>query len=186
MSTWLARVLTEKPGFEAELVARFSERLLAFARQQLPACVQSRVDPEDVVQSVYRSFFQRLHAGQFRFEASHDLWRLLAAMTFRKARNAVKFHLRDRRDSRRAQPLQAAADIAEDRSPNEADLEHLVASLDQLLAALPESRRAIVVRRLEGVSVQDIAKEMRCTRQTVYRVLSHVQEIAGRLLEESP
>src|SRR5262249_17325193 len=71
MSTWLARVLTEEPGFEAQLVARYSERLLVLARRQLPTCIRSRVDPEDVVQSVYRSFFQRLHQRQFAFEQSH-------------------------------------------------------------------------------------------------------------------
>lgn len=183
MSTWLARVLTEKPGYEAELVARFSERLLAFARRQLPACVRGRLDPEDVVQSVYRSFFKRLHAGQFAFEESHDLWRLLAAMTFRKARNAVRYHLRERRDTRREQSF--VPDAHDDRNPDDGDLDLMVACLEQLLSALPESRRAIIVRRLEGAAVPDIAREMGCSRQTVYRVLTHVQEVAGRLLEES-
>ncbi len=39
---------------------RYVERLLALARTRLGARLRRRVDPEDVVQSAYRSFF--LHA----------------------------------------------------------------------------------------------------------------------------
>jgi RNA polymerase sigma-70 factor (ECF subfamily) len=187
MSTWLARVLTGEPGFEAQLVARYSERLLVLARRQLPTCIRSRVDPEDVVQSVYRSFFQRLHQRQFAFEQSHDLWRLLAAMTFRKASNAVKFHLRDRRDSRRDQPLTPDQELEESREAeaHAADLDLLVGCLQQLLGALSETRREIVVRRLQGELIQDIARRVGCSRRTVNRVLTQVQEVAARLVEAS-
>jgi RNA polymerase sigma-70 factor (ECF subfamily) len=187
MSTWLARVLTEEPGFEAQLVARYSERLLGLARRQLPGCIRSRVDPEDVVQSVYRSFFHRLHQGQFAFEESHDLWRLLAAMTYRKASNVVKFHLRERRDSRREQPLAPGQDLEErtEAEAGAADLELLVGCLEQLLGALSETRREIVVRRLEGEPIQDIARRVGCSRRTVHRVLTQVQEVAARMVEAS-
>ncbi len=186
MSDWLARVLTEEPGFEAEVVARYSERLLAFARRELPVLVRSRVDPEDVVQSVYRSFFQRLRRGEFAFQESHDLWRLLAAMTFHKTRNAVKYHLRDRRDPRRERPLARDDDQGDipEPTPKAGDLDVLVKALDQLLGTLPQSRRDIVVLRLEGKSVQEIARQVGCSRQTVYRILGHVQEIASQLLEK--
>jgi RNA polymerase sigma-70 factor (ECF subfamily) len=181
----LADVLTKQPGFEAELVARYSGRLLAFARRQLPARVRSRVDPEDVVQSVYRSFFRRLNEGLFAFQESHDVWRLLAAMTFRKAHNATKFHLRERRDVRRERPMLADPDFgpSAEAQPGLGDLDALVECLEELLNALPETRREILVRRLEGESVAEIARRLDCSRQTVYRVLEHVQEVAARHLE---
>jgi RNA polymerase sigma-70 factor (ECF subfamily) len=182
MSTWLGRVLQKESGFEAELVARYSDRLLAFARRELTAFVRRRVDPEDVVQSVYRSFFNRLHQGQFAFEESHDLWRPLAAMTFHKTRNVVKFHLRERRDSRREQPL-GQDDNLKDSSPDEHDLAALVNSLEKLVSKLSDTRREIVLRRLDGMPIQDIAAQVGCSRQTVYRVLPHVQEIAAQELE---
>lgn len=91
MSSWLGRFQSAEPGYEAEVVERYTLRLLELARRQLPERVRRRVDPEDVVQSVYRSFFRRLNDGQFNFDDSHDIWRLLAAITFRKSKNAVKF-----------------------------------------------------------------------------------------------
>jgi len=77
MSDWLTQILARRPGFEAELVERYTQRLLALARRQLPERVRSRVDAEDVVQSVYRSFFRRLNEDRFSFADSHDVWRLL-------------------------------------------------------------------------------------------------------------
>src|SRR5262245_58097585 len=41
----------------AELFRRYASRLIALAQSRLSASMASRVDPEDVVQSVYRSFF---------------------------------------------------------------------------------------------------------------------------------
>src|SRR4051794_19983088 len=101
MESLLARVVGGSSGSECELVDRFTERLLAVARRRLPAKLRPRVDAEDIVQSVYRSFFRRLGRRQFNFDESHDLWRLLVTITYYKIANTVKFHQRDKRDARR-------------------------------------------------------------------------------------
>lgn len=190
MSTWLRQILSKRPGFEAELIDRYSQRLFALARQQLPLCVRQRVDPEDVVQSVYRSFFRRLEEGNFAFTEAQDIWRLLAAMTFYKARNAVKYHLRECRDARRERPLQTGGDSTEgydvpDLEPRAADLELLFESLDKLLAGLPDTHREIVIWRLQGETIEQIAQRVCRTRQTVMRVLKRVQESAARIVEHN-
>lgn len=185
MSNWFTRVLAGEPGSEAELVRRYTHRLVGLARRHLPERVRRRVDPEDVVQSVYRTFFRRLNDGQFAFEESHDVWRLLAAMTYRKAHNASKFHQRDRRDVRRDQPLAEEADRPADE-PGPADVEALFACLEQLLVGLPEHYRTIVVRRLEGDSIEQIAGQVQRSRRTVLRVLAHLHDLAAKQLESPP
>ncbi len=184
MAEWLTDLLSGRPGCDRELVERYTHGLLALARRQLPDRVRARVDPEDVVQSVYRSFFKRLHEGRFAFDESHDVWRLLAAMTYHKARNAAKFHLRDRRDARRELTLAGSETPA--GPPEEAgagDVDLLYECLEQLLARLPENYRDIVVRRLDGQSIEEVAGAVRRSRRTVLRVLAHVQELAARELE---
>lgn len=187
MSDWLDQLYTRQPGFEAELVERYTRRLLGLARQQLPERLRARVDPEDVVQSVYRSFFRRLNEDRFSFEDSHDVWRLLATITFCKARNAIKHHQRQRRDVRRETPLESGDSLPlssrfEDE-PGAEDLAVLVESLERLLAGLPELHRTIVVQRLEGDSIEQIARQVERSRRTVLRVLAHVQELGARALE---
>jgi len=191
MTDWIDRVVQQSPGFERDVVERYTQRLLGLARQKLPKQLQRRVDPEDVVQSVYRSFFQRLQDGRFRFDDSQDLWRLLAAMTFRKACNARKFHQRDRRDARRDQPIErpeadaSSAGKLELAEPREKDIELLWDSLDELLQGLPEICRDIVVLRLEGYSIEETAQKVQRSRRTVLRVLAGLTDSAMRAENDS-
>src|SRR5262249_18874163 len=133
-----------------------------------------------------------LNEGAFSFEESHDVWRLLAAMTFHKARNAVLFHQRHRRDVRRDLALHPDEDSAGGgdaflaEAPQAEDLDLLFDCLEQLLTGLPDGYREIVVRRREGDWIREIARRVQRTRQTVSRVLSHLQERAARLRESAP
>ncbi len=191
MASWLRRVLTGESGFEAEVVERYSVRLLELARRELPDRVRGRVDPEDLVQSVYRSFFQRLKDGRFSFADSGDLWRLLAAMTFQRATKAVRFHQQQRRDVRRERrlpkendSLQPGMAIAE-REPGPEDVVVLFDSLERLLEQLPDKYREIAVLQLEGHSVDEIAQTVKRSRRTVFRALAELEELATKLLESA-
>lgn len=74
----------------AELFQRYASRLIALARSQLSVKLAQRVDPEDVVQSVYRSFFVDARNGRYDFQHGGDLWRLLVTMTLRGAGSAAE------------------------------------------------------------------------------------------------
>ena len=189
MAQWLAQILSGKPGFESEVVDRYSHGLVELARRHLPQRVRGRLDPEDVVQSVYHSFFRRLNDGRFKFDDSHDVWRLLAAMTFHKTQNAVKHHQQQRRDVRRDYALEGRDTSdpefkqTEPGVPGAEDVSHLFDCLEKLLIALPEQYRIIVVRRLEGDSIEAIAQHVQRSRRPVLRVLAHFQELAAEQLE---
>src|SRR5262245_34891463 len=71
----------------AELFQRYAGRLVALARSQLSDKLAQRVDPEDVVQSVYRSFFVDSREGRYQVERGGDLWQLLVTMTLHKLAN---------------------------------------------------------------------------------------------------
>ncbi len=63
---------------------RYVERLLALARSRMGSRLKRRVDPEDIVQSAYRSFFVHAKNEEYRLARSGDLWRLLASITLNK------------------------------------------------------------------------------------------------------
>jgi RNA polymerase sigma-70 factor (ECF subfamily) len=188
MTNWLQRVFSADLPDERALVERYTRRLLDLARQQLPDRVRRRVDPEDVVQSVYRSFFRRLNDGQYSFDDSQDLWRLLAAMTFHKSRKAVRFHQQARRDVRREIPLSTEPGMVNDSDvtrPGPADLVVLFESLERLLNRVPDHYRPIVLLRLEGLSIAEIATKIARSQRTVLRALARLQELAAEELESS-
>ena len=67
-----------------ELFDRYVDRLVAVARRRLSRPITSRVDPEDIVQSVFRTFFGRLRAGQFHLDQQNDVCKLLVRITVNK------------------------------------------------------------------------------------------------------
>jgi RNA polymerase sigma factor (sigma-70 family) len=180
-------------GFEQQLVDRYTARLLDLARRQLPDRVRKRVDPEDLVQSVYRSFFQRLKEGRFSFADSGDLWRLLAAMTFQRVMKAIRFHQQQCRDVRREEPLGTETsnvsrhtpyNIVAGHEPGPDDLVELFDSLEKLLSNLPDKYRDIAVLQLQGFSIDEIAQRVSRSRRTVFRAISELQSLAQKLLGE--
>src|SRR5437879_3375640 len=80
-----------------ELFRRYAERLLALARSRLSARLARHVDPEDVVQSAFRSFFTGARADRFALRRSGDLWRLLVAITLHKLQHQVERHTAGKR-----------------------------------------------------------------------------------------
>ena len=81
----------------AELFRQYAGRLIALARSRLPAHMSQRFDPEDVVQSAYRSFFARAREGRFDIQPGNDLWQLLVGITVHKLQHQVRRNSADKR-----------------------------------------------------------------------------------------
>ncbi|MGE3809084.1 MAG: ECF-type sigma factor [Gemmataceae bacterium] len=64
-----------------ELFCRYAEQIAALASRRLSDQMARRIDPEDIVQSVYRSFFVSAREGRYELQHGGDLWRLLVSIT---------------------------------------------------------------------------------------------------------
>ena len=80
----IARLQTGDEAAWTEVFNRFATRLIGLARVRLDRKTRQKVDPEDVLQSVYKSFFLRCEAGQFDLESWESLWALLTVMMVHK------------------------------------------------------------------------------------------------------
>jgi RNA polymerase sigma-70 factor (ECF subfamily) len=171
----------------AALFQRYAQRLLALAHSRLSTKLAARVDPEDVVQSVCRSFFVAARAGRVVIERSGDLWPLLVAITLHKLRRQLEYHTADKRSV--AAEHRAGDDclygipaglLAREPSPVEAVT--LAEILESVLRGLDPVQRRIVELRLQGCSHAEIVAETHRSRATVQRVLDQVKEQAGQLV----
>ena len=70
-------------------------------RSQLSEKVARRVDPEDVVQSAYKSFFAGALDDRYVLQRTGDLWHLLAAITLHKLHHQVRRHTAETRSVER-------------------------------------------------------------------------------------
>ena len=143
--------------------------------------VRRKVDPEDVLQSVFRSFFVRYAANQMQLPNWDSLWGMLVVITLRKCGRRAEYFHAARRDVQREVSSAPAADhsgadwdvSADEPSPSEAAM--LTETVERLLDSLEGRQRQILALSLQGCSVPEISAQLGCTERTVYRVLGRVK-----------
>jgi RNA polymerase sigma-70 factor (ECF subfamily) len=175
----LARVRQGDDEAAAIVFRRFVDQLAAHANRHLSPAVRRRTDAEDVVQSVYRTFFRRVRHGEFQLDHWGSLWGLLTRITVRKCAHAgrgknrpreAQFHSADTADSAADMNWEALA-----REPSPAETAAFNDLLDSLLEPLRDAHREIVKRTLEGYTQEEIASQLGCSERTVRRVIAQTQ-----------
>jgi RNA polymerase sigma-70 factor (ECF subfamily) len=165
---------------------RYTDRLIALARSRLGQRLRQKVDPEDVLQSVYKSFFRRQAEGQFHLAGWDSLWGMLTVITLRKCGRLVTHYRAGRRDLRQETAAEAVPDdwqaLAHEPAPEEAAM--LAETVEQLLRGLEGRERDMVLLSLQGATVAEISAQVGRTRRTVQRVLKRIQEQLEQLRNE--
>jgi RNA polymerase sigma-70 factor, ECF subfamily len=167
---------------------RYSERLVRLANQNLSRKLAGRIDGEDVVQSVFRTFFRRGTKGEFHIDSSAQLWQLLVKITILKARAKARHHTAGMRDASAERPVEVGGAGAFDpsaREPGPGDAVELLDQIDVLLSDLPPLYGEMLGLRLQGRNVTDVADELKVSRQTVHRAMNLLQERLTRMESES-
>ncbi len=152
------------------LYLRYAPRLRALAHQYCTPNYAGRFDADDVLQSVFRVFFHGARSRAYAVPPDGELWGLLMVLAVNKVRSLVGHHEADKRAVRQTAPvsgLESHPALAADDSA--AAFLRLV--VDEQVAALPESNRAIIRLRIEGYEVGEIAHATGRSRRTVERVL---------------
>ncbi len=165
-----------------ELFRRYADRLIALARGRLSVKLAGRVDPEDVVQSAYRSFFADARAARYNVERGGDLWRLLVSITLHKLQDQVDRHTAEKRSidaERRFGSEDSLIGIrpqmlSRDPSPIEAAI--LSDEVEQVMRRLQPVERRMLELRLQGYNLEEIAQAMDCSERTAIRVLKRVKQ----------
>lgn len=159
---------------------RFVPRLLGLARRTLASHPRLNGFADDVVQSVFASFFQQIQAGRLAVDHRHDLWNLLGVMTVRKARRAIRKENAAKRGGGQVHnepastpemgvpPLLEAA--AGPQWGPEFDLH-----AEEMLQNLPDELRTVAVLRLMGHTNAEIAQQLDWTVRKVERKLQLIR-----------
>jgi RNA polymerase sigma-70 factor (ECF subfamily) len=179
------RLMARLRGGDDEAAAtvfhRFACQLITLARDQLGTWMRSKVDPEDIVQSVFRSFFVRFQSEAWQFVNWDSLWGLLTLITLRKCSNWCEYLCRECRDGRRE--IDGGAALCSDApwepidpapSPSEAAM--LTEAVERLLNGLAPPERAVVELSLQGYSAAEIAERLGRATRSVRRVREQVRK----------
>lgn len=165
-----------------ELFRRYASRLVALARSRLPSAMTGRVDPEDVVQSVYRSFFEGATDGRYELGQPGDLWKLLVTITLNKVYHQVAYNQRDKRNVSREESFGSEESLfalhrnGTVESPSPAEAAALAEEVERILRQMDPLEAQTFQMRLEGYSLEEIAVRIGCSQRTVRRALAKVRE----------
>lgn len=165
------------------LYLRYAQRIEAVARKNSAADLVARFDAEDVVQSVFRTFFRRASCGEYQLPSGDELWRLLLVIALNKVRRLSLHHRAKKRDVGKTADL-TDNDVGHSQAIAPAEgLAILQDVISQLLSELPESHRVMIRMRIDGASLEDVSSEVQRSRRTVERVLHQFRERLARMLE---
>lgn len=189
---WLNALARGDEQAVAEFWQEYGQRLNRLAEKHLSPRLQRRVESDDVIQSACRTFFRRAREGQFALSDAEALWRLLCIITLNKCRLLARYHGRERRSLAKEQPLGGADSqpalsgepAADEPTPQEAA--ELSDELARLLSGLDAEERQLVDLKLQELTNEEIAAQMKCSERTVRRVLKRVQSHLEQKLTEPP
>jgi RNA polymerase sigma-70 factor (ECF subfamily) len=161
---------------QTEVFELYSIELVRLAEKNIHPVLNRRFDGDDIVQSVFRTFFRRQQEGKFSIEKSEELWRLLVTITVCKTRSLARKHTAKRRDVHSEQQIDDQAHPVPDKRASDQDLFALCEEIDLVLKGLPKKAPEILAGRLEGKTKSEIAKDLNLSRQTIHRILNLVEE----------
>src|SRR5207249_1390836 len=116
-----------------------------------------RFDPEDIVQSVFRTFFRRAARGDYDAPEGEELWKLFLVIALNKIRATGAYHRAAKRDVR-ATVLGAAFEATLETIPDKDHQALLLLRLvvEEVLQGVPAVQRRMIELRIAGHEVADI------------------------------
>ncbi len=171
----LVRFQSGEDDAATALYTRYAARLMDLANRSTGDDLATRVDAEDIVQSVFRTFFRRVSDGHYLIPEGEELWKLLLVIALNKVRMIAVHHRAAKRNISRTRSM-GEQEIGEPTDTNEI----LKLTIEDILLTLPEPHQQVVHARIDGYEVAEIAQRVSLSRRSVERIL---QSFRKRLRE---
>lgn len=167
------------------LFYRYASRIKGLANSQLTQPILRRVDPSDIVQSVFRRFFASVDRGNYDVPRGADLWSLLMVITLNRVRSEESSQRADMRDIGRTVSFDEhqVASRSDVLTADERQFSDLF--LKEAIRELSEQQQAVVELRIQNYDVAEIAKRIGRSKRTIERLLHDAKSRLVQLMELS-
>jgi len=171
------------PKSSSELDDQYRARLCRLVECEMNRRFRRKEDPEDVVQSAFRTFYRRNALGEFHVDSSVDLWRLLETITRHKLLKHVEKHDAAKRNPKREE--YPDGDELRGRGPTPEEAAMAADLLESALAGLDETYVKVLHMRLQNCTEEEIAAKLGCTRSFVRTKLDRIRDRLERLSDDT-
>lgn len=166
------------------LYLRYANRLQHLADTQTDPRIALQVDPEGIVQSVFRTFFRRVSDGHYDVIESEELWKLFLVIALNKIRRSANHHRAAKRDATGVKSLDdGLLEVASER--DQRALITLRMTIQETLEQVPETQRRVIMLRIEGFEVQEIADQVGRSKRSVERLLQDFRASLRATIDET-
>jgi RNA polymerase sigma-70 factor (ECF subfamily) len=183
----MARLRSGEDEAAREVFVRFAGRLVGLARTHLDARLAARVDPEDVVQSAYKSFFVRQREGTLEVGTWDGLWGVLTMITLRKCADRAAYNRAGKRDVNREAGGSDSTfgNLALDREPAPDEAAALAEAVEALFRSVDDpDELAILELSLQGYTAPEIGDRLGRAERSVRRLRERVRKRLERMQAE--
>jgi len=165
-----------------ELFDKYCEQLMRLAKKRIGQRMTSRVDPEDVLQSAFRTFFTHVRNDDFSFEQADDLFKLLVRLTVHKTLRQIAYHRAAKRNpeleiGHGSDAHELLQQIASESPSPEVEVA-LVDEFERFVGQLPPVDREVLGLKLQGFTTVEIAEKLGSYDRKIRRILERVQDLA--------
>jgi RNA polymerase sigma-70 factor, ECF subfamily len=176
--TLVRRVSGGEADAATALYLRYATRLQRLVHYQTGRGLARFTGSEDIVQSVFRTFFRRAAIGHYQVADSDELWKLFLVMALNKIRRLAEYHGAAKRDQSRTVSSEGQRFEAESTYSSEqaAALQTLQLTIDEILTELPTGHAEVVRLRVAGNTLPEIASQTGRSLRTIERVLKEFRE----------
>ena len=167
------------------LYYRYAHRLRALAKATKYPDLASRVDCDDIVQSVFESFFRGVSRGAYDVPAGEELWHLFMVITLNKVHAKGVYHRAAKRDVRLTTSDEGIHRQPDPMSNGDTATVLLKMAVEESLSRLPAEHKRVVELRMEGHEVAEIARRTERSKRSVERILQECRAMLASLLKDS-
>ena len=164
----------------ADIYNRYEDRALRLADRKLGTYLRRRILPEDIMIKALQSVLRITAEQSCTLDRNQSLWGLVVQIVNRKVLGQAEFHTASKRDIRKEKGIGngSTVDFPEPQcqDPTPEQLAMAADETDRICRRLNAESFTILVTWLEGYSIPEIAKELKCTRQTIMRKLNRILE----------
>ncbi len=189
----LGRLRSGDQSAATEILERYEAQVRLVVRRCLPRVLRSRFDSQDIMQSVWRSFFQRISGepvedqhgiaesgvdATLEFKESSQLFAFLSRMARNKVIDQYRRETTQKTDIHRLRTIhgdsRADLDLA-DEAETASELLEAADELSHWRSLVPEGRQVLIDLKAEGHTSKEIGDKLGISERTVQRVLEDLR-----------
>lgn len=172
----LRRLRAGNQDAATQLYLRYARWLKNLAQARCSPALTRQVDVDDIVQSIFGSFFRAACQGYYDVPVGEELWGLFHVIALNKIRSKATFYHAAKRDVRATVGGHALERAGISYPDDAVAYSILEMTIEEVLQVLPPEYRVMLQLRIEGHNIAEIAQRTERSKRTVERILQDIRE----------